>query len=1640
MYNNLTKEDILDIVNTIKIGEYYKKKLRRINNLDKLQKEFSKILVKYDKYLKQKKYVNHLVEKRNKLKRKIKKRKIQKGGRMNYSELRNELSFILSELDNISIKNIYLEKINDIENIIMNIKNKKINLESKERQLREQEQRLNKLKNEMNQVKKQQDNKNFEIIQKSDMNPLAIQTLKNEKSKIEKELNVLKQGYRDLEDSSSKNLRDQELKFLEEIQQEKTKHQEEIKALNNERIQVDEKLKNLELTLTNLRTEKQTLEKSLVDKDAMKSENENIKQQEINAIQAKLQECNNRFDKFKEEQSDLETLKTQLIFAQEELERSENKIEDSKGQYELLEKEKANIENQLVEIKKQISNKDEKIQELNLRNGELQKQNRELEDQQVIKEKEEVINPFEEEQPIIEEDNEKDDPFEIKNLEQEKEDLKKQEQELENKKEILNEVEDKIIEDQEKQEEEKLKQEEEQPIEKLEEEKPIEEESIKFEDVSEQLKEEDIGQYTENFIENKRKEIELLEEKLEPEKVQTEAYKRLESIDNLEKDIEDKTSNTFQKFLSSISTILPKKDYEEFIDEEELPPLNTNQNGGKLRKMFGGGKKRKYMIGGATTINEIKNEINYKYTELMKVKIPNYNLVQQMMNDFIQDKKKYEKTIQKTSPKNITTILPKGVIVLYIRLIEDIMNKWERLGWGKFAPEDFSDINFNKLKNKDEQEQMKFDKKLKEFIPMYRKPTFQTSKIEADIIEKLENIYTNHYILLRKWFRKLKLYAENIRADQSFNISNAPKKLKFEFIQFDILRDILDDYQLLIRKPVSVYARVNDIGRDGESFDKAKEFCLTKDDFICKKVKADDYVMFGIYENKDYENYMNINIDQCNSIQRLKQDKPEVFNKFQRFSKLENATKFDEIFFSAEFSDNNTISRYMLLDKLIENGIGIFLVTYGYSGVGKSFTLFGTKTQGGLLQSTISNVKNIKRTKMRIFEIYGRSLPYSDGYEKLSDIDQQLVYYNMQISDTTKAIILKDKAVSSTDNINGYINSNEGFVSLPSEDPKNMKKALLSISDLVGKIEDFRWNSTPRRVKPTVNNPNSSRSILIYEFVFSVKLDDGSEKDVSFVIDDMPGLEDPIKTYVTENKKKIIFGAGDNFDYFYECVNQNKQVEKIRTITQNRNMINNNVMNYFEKNYFINELEFLKYPIQHYQELLLMSCLLNPIYIPILKPNDIFDIFNQQFDNKFRDLVLNNFEHKDKFSMNNDNTFQMENSSKFMNTILNLTKKPSVKITTTLHDKELIISSIHLMKAIIKSCIEIKNINPLAQLISKILFEEKIPSNPLFKEEIKLEPEDISLIYYRFQRVILADHIIPWVKQFGKSKLDLSDNTMRKLQNDKKYIQAFKRRFILGNNKAYEMIMRDAKPKKKRKINNLEQMIGSMLRSQAKSVKAGKIKSAMFKKSASPYYSHYVETVLDEDRNIKDAFEKVKEIELYKKKQKIIYSDPKMVKIVNSFVNIAFEAWYINQNIAGILKYYSIISNIKPDIINSFVPKQNTLETSLETNMERALSNIDNLFDSSGKLINLEINYYKIFCQIKNNTNSTALFQNQKQEEAGDLIVKDIINPYVQKPIPKISDFKMFYVLQNNNTQLKCLDQAELFLNTRKFINEIGQK
>ena len=159
------------------------------------------------------------------------------------------------------------------------------------------------------------------------------------------------------------------------------------------------------------------------------------------------------------------------------------------------------------------------------------------------------------------------------------------------------------------------------------------------------------------------------------------------------------------------------------------------------------------------------------------------------------------------------------------------------------------------------------------------------------------------------------------------------------------------------------------------------------------------------------------------------------------------AVQFSEIFFKPEFNSNDTVSEYMLLDKVVKAGIGTVLVTYGYSGVGKSFTLFGAPESRkpkreaipGLLQSTITNITDgLVSVNLRVYELYGMGLGYSDLWKDYRKIDHMICHYNVKL-DGDKKLALHDIIVNP-------VNANV------------LNPEILDMSKYIDNIKSILWN------------------------------------------------------------------------------------------------------------------------------------------------------------------------------------------------------------------------------------------------------------------------------------------------------------------------------------------------------------------------------------------------------------------------------------------------------------------------------------------------------------------------------------------------------------------------------------------------------
>jgi len=319
-------------------------------------------------------------------------------------------------------------------------------------------------------------------------------------------------------------------------------------------------------------------------------------------------------------------------------------------------------------------------------------------------------------------------------------------------------------------------------------------------------------------------------------------------------------------------------------------------------------------------------------------------------------------------------------------------------------------------------------------------------------------------------------------------VNHAPN-IKKGFFLFNLFKDILDDFKLTQSSPVSVFLRINDrpelpvtaIGKKEVNFIKSSR-----------------------------EQLQTAPLNTCLTRMGQTENKEQILSKFD----TRGGIKFNEIFDPEGFKNNDTLALYMGIPNYLSKSQSIMMITYGYSGVGKTFTLFGNKgTQSGVLQKALTSIQDMKAIYTRSYEIYGLALPYKSYWSGRDPSQYSHKIYTYRIKKLSGNMIGVEHTpsdIKSGSAIKLYLDdvksdiedSNQGTYT------KIDTMEITNFSEFVDKIDEIRI--AEGRIKKTVNNPVSSRSIMVYEF--KVKLN--SNKVVRFVVMDLPGKEDILNSYV----------------------------------------------------------------------------------------------------------------------------------------------------------------------------------------------------------------------------------------------------------------------------------------------------------------------------------------------------------------------------------------------------------------------------------------------------------------------------------------------------------------------------------------------
>ena len=252
--------------------------------------------------------------------------------------------------------------------------------------------------------------------------------------------------------------------------------------------------------------------------------------------------------------------------------------------------------------------------------------------------------------------------------------------------------------------------------------------------------------------------------------------------------------------------------------------------------------------------------------------------------------------------------------------------------------------------------------------------------------------------------------------------------------------------------------------------------------------------------------------------------------------------------------------------------------------------------------------------------------------------------------------------------------------------------------------------------------------------------------------------------------------------------------------------------------------------------------------------------------------------------------------------------------------------------------------------------------------------------------------------------------------------------------------------------------------------------------------------------------------------QNTIYPEAvsKTREFMKTFITLAMESWYINQNISGILKKCSEVSGILPDVIEDNIVQYRkdytinseddksivdeflkgvtrrskpNLKGDTTGSMKGNITKIDEYISKSRTTNPLKItNEFIKYCQdtykpdalfpvvtfpkdlAKSNKEAYDFFKKKISEDSSevnrktnlknwakkktDTVVGVLMQPYfdkgvtlkeefneqpneIKREISSIEDFKMFYVIQNNKTKLKCYDQLKVFSKFSNFIKQV---
>ena len=468
---------------------------------------------------------------------------------------------------------------------------------------------------------------------------------------------------------------------------------------------------------------------------------------------------------------------------------------------------------------------------------------------------------------------------------------------------------------------------------------------------------------------------------------------------------------------------------------------------------------------------------------------------------------------------------------------------------------------------------------------------------EKNTSDKILYFKKYHYLTLLKLYNFIQGILSNIQPEQIIDIRRCSGETLTRFVLFNYFKDILESYHESDMDQITIYSRINDLKKpinfDNMQYINKKMFMSDFDLHEYKKSNASAFNNITLKDTID-SSTMYVNTDACDNLKTN-----------QNIDKL-SSHKFTEVFDSVRFTENGDITKHMSLDTQISKGKGICLMTYGYSGTGKTFTLFGDHATGkkGMLQSTLDNITGLKWVKFRLYELYGKGLTYphywSDDSDqpRINEIEHKLFTYNINVHPTELTLQTNKENIIESKDIKSYIDDNVNEMKIidssVSDSSTYVSIVETNVSDIFDNFDKFMDSieenrKQKHRIRDTPNNIVSSRSILIYDFILRV-----GDNNVPMLILDLPGKEEIVESYI----------------------NPYLNNEHILKLLQSQQLHDN----------YVHELK-----------LMLMSMALNPIAAPIFAPDVVFDFINRHKDRKeiFEAVLSMSFKY-DKYMYDNN--------------------------------------------------------------------------------------------------------------------------------------------------------------------------------------------------------------------------------------------------------------------------------------------------------------------------------------------------------------------------------------------------------------------